>query len=238
MQVYYHIAENSGDVSGVQSLVAAIFMTSAFGGNINLNVIVPAHLGQRSVFYREVSSFYFDPLSLSIANFVVELPWLFGIILSTMSIVYFMIGLSSDPNTFFFHLFVSYVLAVVYVSIGMFLAAAMPTFEVAQAFLGVIAPLFFLFGGLFSPISAMAPGARWFCYVSILKYMLVMYCASFLGGIAPACICLARKRVSCRSFARSIARARCPQLSLLLYAAPAHIITTCSSPVIFITTQQ
>ena len=38
-------------------------------------------------------------------------------------------GLSSRPETFFFMYFVVYVLAVVYISIGMFLAAAMPTFE-------------------------------------------------------------------------------------------------------------
>ncbi len=40
-----------------------------------------------------------------------------------------------------------YVLGIVYISIGNTLSSAMPTFEVAQAFLGVLGPLFFLFGG-------------------------------------------------------------------------------------------
>ena len=44
----------------------------------------------------------------------------------------------------------------------MFFSVAAPTFEVAQAIVQVLAPLFFLFGGMWSPPSQMAPGAKWF----------------------------------------------------------------------------
>lgn len=75
-------------------------------------------------------------------------------------------GLNSDAGVFFFHYFAVYILALVYVSIGTFLSTAMPTFEVAQALLGIIAPLLFLFGGLWSPPSQMAPGCVWCCAMS------------------------------------------------------------------------
>ena len=56
-----------------------------------MNVSVPPAIAQRPIFYRETSSFYFDPIAFSVANFLVELPWLAGIILATLPIVYFMV---------------------------------------------------------------------------------------------------------------------------------------------------
>ena len=74
------------------------------------------------------------------------------------------------PRGFGFHYFASLVLAVVYVSIGMWVSSMVPTFEVAQALLGLLGPLFFLFGGLWSPPPQMAAGARWFCYIDPITY--------------------------------------------------------------------
>ena len=73
-----------------------------------------------------------------------------------------MMKLSPEPSVFFFHYLITIVLAAVYISIAMFLAAVSPTFEVAQAIAQIIGPLFFLFGGMWSPPSQMAPGAKWF----------------------------------------------------------------------------
>ena len=68
-------------------------------------------------------------------------------------------------GVFFFHMLVCYALALVYMSLGQMIAAAVPSFEVAQALVGLIGPLYFLFGGLWSPPSQMIPGASWFCYI-------------------------------------------------------------------------
>ena len=128
----------------LQTLVASIFMTAAFSALINRNTAVPPALAQRPVFYREVLSYYFDPLAFSLSNAFVELPWLAVIVLAATPIPYFMIQLSPSPSVFFFHYFVTLVLAFVYVSIGSFLAGLMPTFETAQLALGLLSPLFFL----------------------------------------------------------------------------------------------
>lgn len=134
------------------------------------SVSVPPAIQQRPIFYREVASYMYDPTAYSLANITVELPWLAGIILTSLPIVFFMMGLEASGGVFFFHYLVVLTLATVYVSIGMTLAAAMPTFEVAQALLGLIAPLFFLYGGLWSPPSQMAAGARWFCWIDPITY--------------------------------------------------------------------
>ena len=132
----FKIAVDAGDASGVQSLVSCIFMGAAFGAMVNMNQIVPALLGVRVVFYREQASAMYSPTAYQIAAILVELPWLAGILLVSTAVGYFMFGLV--PNGFGFHYLAVLVLAVVYVSIGMAVASFVPTFEVAQAVLGLI----------------------------------------------------------------------------------------------------
>jgi len=166
--IWFGIARDAGDASGVQSLVSCIFMGAAFGAMVNMNQIVPALLSVRVVFYREQAAAMYSPSVYQLAAFLVEVPWLAGILLVATSIGYFMFGLA--PRAFGFHYLACVVLAVVYVSIGMTVASFVPTFEVAQAVLGLLGPLFFLFGGLWSPPPQMAEGARWFCWIDPITY--------------------------------------------------------------------
>ena len=81
-----------------------------------------------------------------------------------------MFHLVPTAKAFWLHYAVGVCLAAVYMSLGMTVAAMVPTFEVAQAILGLLGPLFFLFGGLWSPPPQMAPGARWFTYIDPITY--------------------------------------------------------------------
>jgi ABC-type multidrug transport system permease subunit len=83
---------------------------------------------------------------------------------------YFMYGLIFSGAAWAFHMLCCYTLATVYISMGTMVANLAPTFEVAQAILGLLGPLFFLFGGLWSPPSQMFIGAKWFCYVDPIFY--------------------------------------------------------------------
>ena len=111
---------------------------------------VPAVLTQRPVFYRETASYYYDATVQSIAYVLVELPWLALLILATMPVVYFMLALDPDVSIVFTHFLSVYILATVYFFLGHTVASASPTFEVAQALLGAIGPLLFLFGAWWS----------------------------------------------------------------------------------------
>ena len=162
---YYSIAAQATTLGGVQSLVAAIFMATAFSALINMNTAVPANIAARAVFYREVAARAYAPVAYGLATITVELPWLAGLVLVSMPMFYFMYGLSPSPQVFFFTYLVTFVLGFVYFSLGVFIATSLPTFEVAQAILGVLGPLFFLFGGLWSPPPQMTAGARWFVWI-------------------------------------------------------------------------
>ena len=170
--IWFGIADlkQSSDLSGVQSLVSAIFMAAAFAAMINLQTIIPSLISVRSVFYREQNAAMYHPVLYSLSILIVEAPWLVGILLPSLSIGYFMFGLVPSASGFFFHFLVCFVLALVYISIGQTVASIAPTFEVAQSMTAIIGPLYFLFGGLWSPPPQMVEGARWFCYIDPITY--------------------------------------------------------------------
>ena len=80
--IWFAIASNAGDLGGVQSLVAAVFMSAAFGAMVNMNTVVPAIIQGRSVLYREFSSNMFDPAMASLSFILNELPYTLFIIVS------------------------------------------------------------------------------------------------------------------------------------------------------------
>ena len=159
--IYFNLSTRAGDYQGMRTLVAAIFMTAAFSAMLNMDASLPTLISSRSSFYRENAALMYNSGAYVIANFLVELPWLAGIVLLGTSIGYFMIGLAPSAPIFFTHYFATYVLALVLVSFGQAVAATMPSFDTAQAVVGILAPILFLFGGMFSKPSSMPPGSKW-----------------------------------------------------------------------------
>lgn len=168
--VWFGAGNNNTTPAGVQTLIAAIFMTAAMNGMLNLNTALPPSLQQRPSFYRETSSRMYHPIAQTVSTLVVELPWMIFLLFCAVPISYFMLELSPAADVFFFHYLVTLVLAYTYFCLGVALANLMPTFEAAQALAGLLLPLFFLFGGLFSPPSQMVAGAQWFTYIDPISH--------------------------------------------------------------------
>jgi hypothetical protein len=127
----------------------------------------------------------------SVALFLTELPWVSIIVFLTLPISYFMFGLRATATAFFWHYIATLVLCVVYISFAHTVAFAAATFEMAQAILGVISPILFLFGGLWSPPAQMAAGVRWFCWIDPVFYSFrslipsQFYCDPAVDGPCP-----------------------------------------------------
>jgi ABC-type multidrug transport system ATPase subunit/ABC-type multidrug transport system permease subunit len=168
--IYFNTATEAVNVSGVSSLVACIFMTATFSGMLNMQASIPDLVKNRATFYREQASYMYDSDAYALSNILVELPWLAFIIMAVLPVIYFMLGLRADATTFFSHYIICYAQSLVFVSLGHVLAAAMPSFEVAMALAGAVAPLTFLFGGLFAPVSTMPPGSRWVSTIDPVYY--------------------------------------------------------------------
>jgi ABC-type multidrug transport system ATPase subunit/ABC-type multidrug transport system permease subunit len=169
--VWFGIAKNAADVGGVQSLISSIFMTVAVGGDMQQQVGAPTIMKSRAPFYRETSSLFYDSIAYSLALVTAEIPWAVLAVIISNSMSYFMFGLNPDPSVFFFHLLVGLTLAAFMISLGMFTAFLMPSFETAQALgAGVLGPIFFLFGGLFQAPSRMPPAAQWVTLIDPIYY--------------------------------------------------------------------
>jgi hypothetical protein len=83
--IYYKVDGN--DVGGVQSLMSVMFMTTVFIGLLNMNVTLPVLIKDRAVFYRERLSYLYDSIPFSIANFIVQLPWIGVIVFTSVPII-------------------------------------------------------------------------------------------------------------------------------------------------------
>jgi hypothetical protein len=138
--IYFNLAARAGDFQGMRTLVAAIFMTAAFSAMLNMDASLPTLISSRSSFYRENAALMYNSGAYVLANFVVEIPWLAVIVLSGTSIGYFMIGLTPSASVFFTHYLATFTLALVLVSFGQSVAATMPSFDTAQAVVGILAP--------------------------------------------------------------------------------------------------
>lgn len=148
---------------------------------MQMDTAMPVLIKSRVVFYREQASLMYDSFAYTLSLLSVEIPWVFGILMVVVPIGYFMLGLLgsaflaapegvSAASTYFFHFLVTFIQALVFVGLGQFIAAAAPSFDVAQAIIGTCAPVLFLFGGMFSPPSKMPPGSRWVNVIDPIGY--------------------------------------------------------------------
>lgn len=166
--IYFGLTVN--DAGGVSSLVACIFMTAAFIGIMNMQSAIPMMIRNRAVYFREQAAYMYDSFAYSLSIIIVEIPWTAVLIMASLPILYFMIGLSSNYFDYFFHYLVVMLLGLVFMSFGFLFSSSLPTYETAQAVAGAVAPLTFLFGGLFAPVPSMPVGIRWVTWIDPITY--------------------------------------------------------------------
>lgn len=67
--------------------------------------------------------------------------------MTIVPIVYFMVGFRASADAYFFYVLTVYILCVLMTSLGQLAAACIATADVAQAVVGFVIPLLFVFGG-------------------------------------------------------------------------------------------
>jgi ABC-type multidrug transport system ATPase subunit/ABC-type multidrug transport system permease subunit len=169
------------DPGSVQSIVSVVFLTSLFIGILCMNTMLPVLIRERAVFYRERFSYMYQPEAHALSYALAEIPWLILLVFLIVTGFYFMVGFNPKPGYFFFYIFLVSILAYVFICMGQWAAAYFPTAEVAQAVIGLVIPLAFLFGGLYLPKSQIPNGSAnghphiywlWAYYVDPISYAL------------------------------------------------------------------
>ena len=169
------------DAGGVQSIVSVVFLTTLFIAILCMNTMLPVLIRERAVFYRERFSSMYSSEVHALSYALAEIPWLIFLVFLIVTGFYFMAGFSSDPEQFFFYCLIVFLLTYVFISLGQWAAAYFPTAEVAQAVIGLVIPLAFLFGGLYLPQPQIPNGAanghphiywQWAYYLDPISYAL------------------------------------------------------------------
>ena len=161
---------DTSDEAGVQSMVACVFMTTIFTGIICMNSVMPVRVRERAVAFRERSSFMYDAIPFSLAQALIEVPWLIVISLCTVIPMYFLVGMIPTAERLFFHIFINFMVSFTFLSLGQAIACLCSTIETAQAGTSAFIPICFLFGGLYLPLPQIPVYWQWAYYINPVSY--------------------------------------------------------------------
>lgn len=161
---------DTSDEAGVQSMVACVFMTTIFTGIICMNSVMPVRVRERAVAFRERSSFMYDAVPFSLAQALIEVPWLIVVSLCTVIPMYFLVGMIPTAERLFFHILINFMVSFTFLSFGQAVACLCSTIETAQAGTSAFIPICFLFGGLYLPLPQIPVYWQWAYYINPVSY--------------------------------------------------------------------
>ena len=144
--IYFDL--DASDETGVQAMVGVIFMTSIFAGIIFMNSVMPVRVRERTVAYRERTSFMYDAIPYSLSHAFCEVPWILLVTFVTVTPLYFMVGLVPTFEHYIFHVLMVFTVSMAFMSIGQVVACLCATIQTAQAGASAFIPICFLFGCL------------------------------------------------------------------------------------------
>eukprot|EP00667_Euglena_gracilis_P001974 EG_transcript_1975 len=158
------------DQAAIQARIGAIFFTL-------INQTMPALMGivhtfpaEKAVLNREHANGLYNIFPYYISKFASELP--FQILLPVLfsSIFYWLVGLNPGVGQFFIFMAIIILLNVTACSLGIWISALAPSVSVALALAPAVMLPFILFGGFFSPGSALPVWCAWMRFVTFYYY--------------------------------------------------------------------
>ncbi|OQR89074.1 ATP-binding Cassette (ABC) Superfamily [Thraustotheca clavata] len=167
--------------SGATSGMGMMFMLALFGSVVCFNCMLPLASEERPSFYRERACQTYQAWWYFVASTLVEIPYCIGLALIIIATFYPLVGFSGSAADIFLFIFGFTLLAILSVSIGEFLAFAIPQIEIASLMLILINGIFSLFVGFNPPASQIPSGYRWLYHITPLKYCLALLTSIAFG---------------------------------------------------------
>ena len=149
--MYTYIAVNTSGLSGVNSRIAGVMISSSFSAVIAASGVVPLIAFEKPMYYRERGSAMYSPESYAISISVAELPILFIGTLIFDSVYFCMSGMTdtSDFGIYCRYIFAAYFLMLCFNSVGHLLGSALPNVLLASQILGIAYNFLFFFSGVY-----------------------------------------------------------------------------------------
>ncbi|OQR80559.1 ATP-binding Cassette (ABC) Superfamily [Achlya hypogyna] len=173
--VNYH--SYSGAVSGM----GMMFVVTLFVAVVSFNGMLPLASEERSSFYRERACQTYQSFWYFCASGLVEVPYCCVLAILVTVFFYPLAGVAGTAGDVIFFGFNIFLLALLNVFIGEFLAYSMPRIEVAALMLILMNSIFSLFMGFNPPASQIPSGYRWLYHITPTKYCLALLTSIVFG---------------------------------------------------------
>ncbi|CDF34514.1 unnamed protein product [Chondrus crispus] len=154
---------------GAQVAFAALFLT-VIPSSLSAQNVIPPTVNGRSVFYREIASGTYKPLSFHFALGLVEIPFTFVATLVFTIVFYFMVGLDAARFGYFF--LAAQLLYYFSVVLGVMLASITPSIALAEMIASSFTSVFNVLSGFFITKNAMPVWWRWSTWINPFFYYL------------------------------------------------------------------
>ncbi|KAL3651415.1 drug-responsive transcription factor pdr3 [Castilleja foliolosa] len=174
------------DVHNQQSLftlLGSMYSATLFCGINNASSILSYVNIERTVVYREQFAGMFSPWAYSIAQVVVEIPYVLVQTIIITAITYPMIGYALSAYKVFWFFYIMFCSLLYFTYLGMMLIAITPSYQVAAILQSSVYTLLNLFSGFLIPQPQIPRWWVWFYYVTPTSWSLNGLLSSQFGDV-------------------------------------------------------
>ena len=172
--------EDPQDVQNRNGILFFIAINQSFGGMI---ATLQVFIVEKTIVMRErqahcyyLSIYYFTKLFTQLPVDVI-IPCIFA------SIVYWIVGLNSDPISFLIFLLLTVLISLSAVGIGFMVGACAPNIDAANAMAPLLMVLTILFGGFYINADSMPDWIGWLENISTIRWVFEAYCINEFKGL-------------------------------------------------------
>lgn len=158
--------QNAADAQSRASSVNFLLILA----NYNLNTVTPQVFERKAAFYRERSSNMYSGGAFSIAEQLIEDPYVFIEVLISVAIFYWMVEFPAEVGTFLYYLFVMFLYFECITHLAIALCAVSPNAGAAALLGALISQVFGLFSGTLVPGNQMPDYLLWLYYISPMRW--------------------------------------------------------------------
>eukprot|EP00742_Colponemidia_sp_Colp-10_P017271 GILJ01019851.1.p1 GENE.GILJ01019851.1~~GILJ01019851.1.p1 ORF type:complete len:1409 (-),score=187.18 GILJ01019851.1:37-3678(-) len=157
---------DDSDQPGVNSKLAAIFMSTYFCSLFLSAAVLPVIYRYRTVFYRERSSNTYAPWIFAICLGIVELPYIFGCCVLFTLPYYFLVGFQSSGTLFWQYTFALYLVCVAITYAGQVWAVFISNMSLCKIPQCFMFDFMYNFGGVFVLAKDIPTPWKWMYYIN------------------------------------------------------------------------
>ncbi|KAH7655207.1 P-loop containing nucleoside triphosphate hydrolase protein [Dioscorea alata] len=165
------------------NLLGSLYMSVVLTGVNSCTSVIPYIITERTVFYREKFAGMYSTVAYSLAQVLIEIPYVIILALMFTIITYPTIGYFWSPYKFIWFFYTISCAILSYVYLGMLLVSLTPNFQIASIFSSFLFQTLNLFSGFLIPGPGIPKWWKWAYYIMPTSWILKGVFTSQYGDI-------------------------------------------------------